>query len=113
MQEIEQCLTRKDYAGAAAAQAELVQRRSAPGHEKRGEKQLNGEKNERVRKALEEEYARKIDELLQLEILVKEYQRDYRAANRDKLKEKQRKYEATPQARAKTKERGRKYSRRF
>ena len=52
---------------------------------------------------MEEEYARKIDELLQLEILVKEYQRDYRAANRDKLKEKQRKYEATPQGRARRK----------
>ena len=34
--EVEQCPTRADYAGAAATQAELVQRRSAPGHEKRG-----------------------------------------------------------------------------
>ena len=64
VQEIEQCLTRKDYAGAAARQAELVQRRSATGHEKREAKQRNGEKNERERKAKEEEYARNIDELL-------------------------------------------------
>ena len=63
-QEIENYLARKDYAGVAAAQGELVQRRSAPGHEKRDEKQRNGEKNERERKAKEEEYARNIDELL-------------------------------------------------
>ena len=37
-QEIENCLARKDNASAAAAHAELVQRRSAPGHNKQDEK---------------------------------------------------------------------------
>ena len=64
VQDIEHCLARKEYAGAAAAQAELTQRLSASGHDKQDEKQRIGENNERERKAKEEEGARNIDELL-------------------------------------------------
>ena len=51
-------MARKDYAGAAAARAEMEQRRSATGHEKRDEKQHMGEKNEREREAKAELQAR-------------------------------------------------------
>ena len=40
-QVIESCLARKDYGGAAVAQAELAQRRSASIHEKQDEKPHN------------------------------------------------------------------------
>ena len=46
------------------AQAELAWHRSASVQEKQDEKQRNGEKKERERKAKAEEYARKIDDLV-------------------------------------------------
>ena len=54
----------KDHAGAAAAHAEMAQRRSASVHEEHDEKRRIGEKKERERKAKAEEYARNIDDLV-------------------------------------------------
>ena len=54
----------KDYAGAAAAHAEMAQRRSASVHEDHDEKRRIGEKKERNRMAKAEEYARNIDHLV-------------------------------------------------